>query len=313
MKLGKIAPDLIFILSIFIVIFIVIAVFWFCLNVHEGFDDSPTAALAAASGIDPKKICISMLYTPNIASYSAITEEINREYANRWGYSMNVMKKRLANDRAPQWDKIQAVLQLMDDPAQYEYIFWIDSDAYFNDHTKRIDEIMDLTKNTDLHISTDLPYGVWTVNTGIFCVRNNDWIKKFFKRIWSSKEYLYEYYHEQSVMSILIDSNYDGAQNHTTIYPVEVINNNKPTDPCFICHMMGEKTDYRVFYANQRLQKLKQGILEAPGMRIRAGAGAGAGAGVGDGAVQGPGFPPQRGKNMAPSKGAKTASQDLSK
>jgi hypothetical protein len=32
------------------------------------------------------KICTVMLYTPNISSYSSITEQINRQYCNKWNY-----------------------------------------------------------------------------------------------------------------------------------------------------------------------------------------------------------------------------------
>ena len=42
-------------------------------------------------------ICVVMLYTPNISSYSKITEQINRQYCNKWQYDFKLYDTLIPN------------------------------------------------------------------------------------------------------------------------------------------------------------------------------------------------------------------------
>jgi hypothetical protein len=208
------------------------------------------------SDISKLKICICMLYTPNIACYSKITEDINKLYAKKYNYSFKTFYKRLANDRAPQWDKILAILELMKE--NYDYILWIDSDAYFNDHSKKLNEIFDFEGNYNIHISSDKPYGIYNVNTGIMLIKNTIWSKKFLQRIWDcdDEDYLYKAYHEQTIFDNLYIDNEMDAKNNVKIYDSYIFNNNNPTSNSFIIHMMQSPEYVRIYYSINKLYDL---------------------------------------------------------
>ena len=65
------------------------------------------------------------------------------------------------NDRAPQWCKINVIKELLNEK-QYDYLFWIDYDAFFNDHSIKIEDIIKNNTTKDIIICDDY------VNSGTY-------------------------------------------------------------------------------------------------------------------------------------------------
>jgi hypothetical protein len=59
------------------------------------------------------KVAVVMLYDKGILNFSAYSDRVNRLYCARHGYDMIVVRS-LLSDRAPQWDKVKAVWELME-------------------------------------------------------------------------------------------------------------------------------------------------------------------------------------------------------
>lgn len=209
-----------------------------------------------------KKICICMFYTPNISSYSKLSEKINRAYAKRHGYAFVVFKQRLTK-RDAQWDKVAFVDKVLNS-GKYHYVFWIDSDAYFNLQLKRLEDVIEIDPAIDLYICDDLvnSNAKCLVNTGTFLLRNSSWSRNFMRKWWNhphSKEFSNKLFHEQTVLDKMIKSD-PKLKTHIRIYPAEQFNSIiymdlKKIDCNFIVHLMSRP-------AGLREQKMREYLEE---------------------------------------------------
>jgi len=146
----------------------------------------------------------------------------------------------------------------------YDYLFWIDADALFNKHDIPLETfITDPDKN--IIICDDIPNSGKkdTINTGTFFVKCTDWSRDFFKYLWSyNGKYLYDHYHEQTIMEIAISDNTMNAKNNILVQSADTFNStfSKLFDEDykrnnFILHIMGTPADTRINYMNDWLSK----------------------------------------------------------
>lgn len=217
------------------------------------------------------KICICMLYTDNIASYARLAERINRMYAEKHGYYFHVYRYRLS-ERAAQWDKVLATYYLLTTNA-YDYVFWIDSDAYVNKQEIALEDVMDINADVDLHICDDIPNsgGICLINTGTFLIKNTPWAVQFLLDWWNDKDaptYYHRSFHEQTVLDKIIKRGATLSQNgqvmlsrqsppsitRIKIYPTTTFNSDtdlSKIDNYFIVHLMARPEQMRL----QKMQK----------------------------------------------------------
>lgn len=174
-------------------------------------------------------ICICMSYTPNIKSYSQLAEKINRKYAIKNGYDLKIFNKEMKN-RAPQWCKIDVINELLQKNI-YKYLFWIDSDAFFNKHDIKIEDIINNDDDKNIIIcSDDINNGNEnknrkTVNTGTMIVKCNKWSKDFFKLLWDYEtEYRFKPLHEQTVLENFIKLNVMNCKKYISIKDGKLFN-----------------------------------------------------------------------------------------
>lgn len=210
------------------------------------------------------KLCICMLYTPNVAEYAQLTETINRIYAEKHGYDFVVFKDRMANDRAPQWDKVKVLEKVLD--MGYKYVFWIDADAYFNIHEIPLEAFLD--EDHEMYICDDLPnsqgYSNCWVNTGTMLIKNTAFMRQFVTRWWNTNmpKYMYGNYHEQTVLDTII-KNDPYVKSKVKIYAAKAFNSlgdeiYKETpgwNKTFVVHMMSTKKEFRIEKAKIRLEQ----------------------------------------------------------
>lgn len=204
-----------------------------------------------------KKIIICMSYTENISSYSKYAEIINKKYAKQHNYSFKKFNIEMT-DRAQQWCKIKVINELLN-TNQYDYIFWIDSDAFFNNFNITLNSIIDKYSDKDIIICDDIPNSGKqnTINTGTMFIKCTDWNKKFCKDWYNyTGDLLYNPLHEQGVLENFINDNKDNCKNHIQICPTNMFNSTsseyndsdykKHND--FISHLMARDTQYRINY-----------------------------------------------------------------
>lgn len=223
-------------------------------------------SLAAAYLLrNSNRLCICMLYTPNISEYASLTERINRAYAKKHGYDFVLFNERMADDRAAQWDKVKAVQRCL--AMGYRHVFWIDADAYVNKHEVPLESFMD--DDHELFICDDLPnsqgYSNCWVNTGTMVFKNTPFTRGFVDRWWNTRtpEYMYGKYHEQTVLDTIL-KNDPSVMSRVKIHPAKAFNSlghdiyKKENDwnRTFVVHMMSTTTEFRVENAWVRLREL---------------------------------------------------------
>lgn len=205
-----------------------------------------------------KKICIVMSYTDNIKSYSDISKKINQIYASKYNYDIRIFNE-IMTDRAPQWCKIKVIQKLLNENC-YEYLFWIDSDAFFNDHTIKIQDIIKNNTDKDIIICDDhLNSGIYSeikINTGTIIVKCTEWNKEFFDLLWNYDGiYLYNQYHEQRLLEDFIKNNIMNCKDKILIKPCIEFNteimrqiNDNTLENNYIIHLMKLDTETRISY-----------------------------------------------------------------
>ena len=202
------------------------------------------------------KIIICMSYTDNISSYSKHTEYLNKKYAEKHGYGFVKYNVEL-NDRAQQWCKVKTINDLLQKNIDYDYIFWIDSDAFFNNFNKSLDSIIDKYTDKDIIICDDIPNSGKknTINTGTMFIKCSEWSKQFCNEWFNYEgEFLHTHYHEQSVLENYINNDINDFKKHIKIYPTKTFNSDanelneyKKTDDLII-HLMARTPEIRVYY-----------------------------------------------------------------
>lgn len=207
------------------------------------------------------KICICMSQTDNIKEYSSLTEKINKKYAKLHNYDFKMLNH-IMTDRSPQWCKVKVVNECLE--YNYDYLFWIDADAFFNKHTIKLEEIINQDLDKNIIICDDIANSGRnnTLNSGTFFVKCNDWSKQFFKTLWEyDGNYKYDYFHEQTMIEKYLDDNFMDSQRYISVRPAREFNteinvqlNDNSIYDNFVIHLMGHTKDFRVQFINNWLQ-----------------------------------------------------------
>lgn len=227
------------------------------------------------------KVAIVTMYDDPIKSYASYATAVTNMYAFKHKYEVIVIRDRLS-DRAPQWDKVFAVWKVLE-KKDHDYVFWIDSDATFNDFNKNLLEDIIKTKGSNKNIiigddsvnksksTVDKKPNSIFVNTGSFAIKNNEWSRNFLKTWWENpngKEK--ERYHEQDVLMSLYDENKNNLKDNIQVLKYDEINsafNELPSNgnlsggrnDTFIIHMMAKgKEDRKKFFKNHYNKKIKE-------------------------------------------------------
>ena len=200
-----------------------------------------------------------MSQTENIKAYSSLTEKINKEYAYHHDYDFKMFNE-IMTDRAPQWCKIKVINELLND-SKYDYLFWIDADAYFNKKEIKLESFINEDIDKNIIICDDIVNSGKdnTINSGTFFVKCTDWSKEFFKKIWEySGKYRYDYFHEQTIIENYLKDNIMECRSHIVIKPCRYFNTeinlqllDNSIHDNFIIHLMGKSSEFRVDFINK--------------------------------------------------------------
>lgn len=207
------------------------------------------------------KIGIVTMHTPSIKSYANSTEAVNLRYAERWGYGFHVLDHVVDRTRVPHWSKIHAVQMYL---PEYDFVLWIDADALVFDHDRRIEDVMGIDSQPDVHIWAQ---DIWPdypsihrkelIDTGIALFRNSRWTRQFLIEMYydpGCAEHLN--WTEQYCFTVAHRKDLLGMRDRIAILPTPTINHHilpppENTSGLFIFHLAGRPSKARAHHFAQ--------------------------------------------------------------
>ena len=217
-------------------------------------------------------ICLATWYDENIKDYADINYEINDRYAEKYNYKFIKCSKSRLKNKEPSWEKLPFILSLMEN--KYDYIVWIDADAFFYEDSPPIEYVINEHQQSNFIFSGDfqinyhpanIGINLVNVNCGIFIVKNTNYSKNIIKE-WYSNDYpiINPVWWEQNNLMHMYKNNLFNLQNNSIIIPYNILQHfkkehlkycitykyglkNKP----FIFHMAGETTENRIKYSSE--------------------------------------------------------------
>ena len=174
------------------------------------------------------RICVLSVYTPNY-DIGYKTDRINRKYCEKNGYDYKVFHTVHPQtcDKHPAWSKIPYIMDVM---GAYDYVFWIDSDAFFCNHDKRIEDWIIPGKDICMCIDAGDGSDITRVNTGAMIVKNTKWTGDYLEQLVTSTQFI-PYYRddilqlEQGAIRKTL-AEYPGVMGHVGVITDTNFNNN---------------------------------------------------------------------------------------
>ena len=199
-----------------------------------------------------------MWYDHHVKDYGDNCYKINKVYCDKHGYdliksSKRFYKPRWTTDRGelparnPHWERFPLILEHINN---YDYVIWIDSDAYFYIDSTNILDIINENKNYDIIFSADPSVAI---NTGIYIVKNSQYSVKFLNK-WHYDEELYKnnsvpYWWDNGIILDMLKVNYLDIINHCKIIDYGILQhfykNENLTNKPLILHLAGRSPKER--------------------------------------------------------------------
>lgn len=215
-----------------------------------------------------KKIVVCQFYTNNI-SYGEYTEKINSEYCKRNNYTYYVEKnesliKEKCKDRSFHWYKPHLVQNIIKDNPECEYILYMDMDAVFINHYRKIEEF--ISEGVSVLMTED--HGFCMVNTGVILFKNDQYTIEVLENWWHSGEELPEYkqkfWWDQSVIKPIFERLKDKSKfkiipNHD--FNSRVFDKNKFIFHAFAYGQLANRTLDNVYYNILDIKRPKYSTL----------------------------------------------------
>ena len=203
------------------------------------------------------KIGLCMFYDDAIKEYGDINFKINKKYCEKYNIDLIFSNHPKYKNILPTWERLPLILHYIQD---YDYLIWIDADAFFYKDAINIIEIIQQNIDVPFIFSNDI--GDKNINAGFFIVKNSDYSIEFLNK-WAYDAELYKnipipHWQDQSVLISMIDQNILDINNNHISYPYGILqyfgyeheqleNNWKP----FILHMAGRSFEKRVDVSNK--------------------------------------------------------------
>jgi hypothetical protein len=150
-----------------------------------------------------------MFYDNNIKEYGEICYNINKMYCNKFNIDIVLSNNKKYNSRHSAWERLPLIL---DNISNYDYVMWIDADAFFYNDSGNILDIIQEYNNFNFIFSRDINTTKDSdINTGFMIIKNSEYSINFIKR-WAFDEELYKkntrpYFWDQGVLQDMYRQN----------------------------------------------------------------------------------------------------------
>ncbi len=188
-----------------------------------------------------------MYYNENICNYSDYSKEINKMYCKKYDYDFivandNIIEycyknnysivdgeqfwNNIISNTSPYYVRYHLLLNIID---SYDWVMWIDSDAYFYINASPLENII---KHIELSHSCILSYTIkqylsdqnkdFYINNGTFLLKNTEDNKTFLNKMINNRDIKdvaekLHYIHDQSVFRYLYDTNYKNFKDNSFV------------------------------------------------------------------------------------------------
>jgi len=204
-----------------------------------------------------------MFYDDNVKEFSDINRNINAIYCKKHNIDLIVSHTVKNPQRKPHWERIYLILEHL---SKYDYMVWIDSDAFFYENSKHIMEIIK-EHDTPIIFSGDTYKHNTSINSGFFIVKNTPYSFNFLNK-WGYDDAIHEHalkmnrWHDQDGLLYICDHNILDIKNNSIIIEYGVLQhfcinehfNNTP----YIFHSAGKQKEYRIQVSQFYFNKIKQ-------------------------------------------------------
>jgi len=206
------------------------------------------------------KIGVIMFYDDNIKNYGIINYEINKKYCEKYNLEIILSNNKTYTDnRHPAWERLPLLLEYI---KYFDYLIWIDADAFFYKDAANIIDIINNNKNYNFIFSNDV--GDKNINTGIFIIKNSQYSIDFLNK-WAYDEELYNnnrysYWWDQGVLVDMFDNNVLDIQNNCVIFDYGYLQHfydyDKLNNQTYVCHLAGSNSNTRCTISEKYFNKI---------------------------------------------------------
>jgi len=213
------------------------------------------------------KICVVMYYDSNVSEYADLNFKINKLYCDKYNFDIIFSNEPVFKDRHPVWERLPLILKHIE---KYDYVIWIDGDAFFYIHSNILDIIKKYT-DMDFIFSKDIDWSHHDgnyLNAGFFIVKNTPYSIEFINK-WSYDDELYSqnptpYWREQGVLNYMYNNNILNIQNKCVCLTYGILQHffvneygcDWAKEP-YVLHLSGQGNEERINASTNYYNKIK--------------------------------------------------------
>jgi hypothetical protein len=203
-------------------------------------------------------ICVIMFYDDNIKYFGDINYKINKLYCEKYNLEIILSNKKKYNNRHSAWERLPLML---DNISKFDYLIWIDADAFFYNDANNIIDIINKNININFIFSNDI-YPT-NVNTGLFIVKNSQYSIDFLTK-WAYDEELYNnnphpHWWDQGVLVSMFNNNILNIKQNSIQIEYGVLQHfyeNDKLDKTYVYHMAGMSNYIRYKVSKEYFDKI---------------------------------------------------------
>ena len=217
------------------------------------------SALVKKMKLNSMKICVLMFYDSGIASFADFTFKINKQYCAKYGFDIIKSNTKKYNDRTPHWERLPLLLAHI---RNYDYVMWVDADAFFHHDARSIADIIARYSNYDMIFSKDTCTNTFTggydINSGVFIAKNTPKSIQVLEK-WAYNPAVFKFaksrpfWNDQNGIIYIFKNNILNIREHAIILPFGVLQTfERPSvqsrgtvNTALICHLAGTQTVYK--------------------------------------------------------------------
>jgi len=209
------------------------------------------------------KLGLLMYYDDNMKEFADLNYNINKIYCNKHNITLIKEHDYTYKNRHPAWEALPYILKHI---SNYDYLIYIDSDAFFYEDSLDIREIINKHSDKNIIFSRDIRnYSeniIYDINTGIIIIKNCKYSIDFIN-FWAYNEQYYEENNEwfrlQGVVIKLYNDNKYNIKENSIIIDYGILQsfdletkNPKP----YILHLAGNTFETRIKTSSEYYNKI---------------------------------------------------------